>query len=122
MIIKIILIVTMFLVNNISFSQSSIAGKWKNTETGSIVEIYNQKDMLFGKIIKVTDNNSKEKVGHILLNNLVYNKSSKKYTGEVKSTNGMTAFCEIEMLNHDQFQLTVRKLFIKKKQIFEKTE
>jgi hypothetical protein len=103
-------------------AQSEIIGKWKNVETGSVIEIDKQNNMFYGEIIKVSGNESKEKVGNLLLNNLIYNKLSNKYFGEVKSTNGITANCEIKMLNQNRFQLTVAKLFIKKTQIFERTE
>lgn len=117
-----VFIVALFLASIISFSQTSILGKWENEETGITLEIYNQINEYSGNIIKVSNSDSKEKVGHLLLNHLVYNKSLKKYSGKVKTTSGITASCEIEMLNHDQFQLTVSKFLIKKKKIFKRTE
>jgi|GEM_PF-1985626 len=117
---KLVIIVSLLFLVNVTFSQTIIKGKWKNLETGSIVEIYNQNELFFGKIVKVSGANSKEKVGHLLLTNLAYQESSKNYLGQINSTNGMTASCKIELLNPNQFRLTVSRLFFKRTQLFVK--
>jgi len=122
MTIKNILIILILLLGNLAYSQNKIVGEWENQETSNYIEIYNQDNMFFGKVIKVSDDESKNKVGHILLNNLVFNISTKRYEGNVKSTSGITAHCEIELINQNKFQLTVKKLFIRKTQIFIRTE
>jgi len=116
--IKSLSVVTMLLFSLFSFSQSAIEGKWKGEENGNVIEIYSQNNMFFGKIIYVSDANSNDKIGHLLLNSLVYNSSTRKYKGKLKSTSGNTAQCEIELINENKFQLTVTKLFIRKTQIF----
>jgi len=103
-------------------AQSEIIGKWKNENSGSIIEIYKQNNLFYGKIIKVSGNEPKEKVGHLLLDKLTFNTTTGKYTGKVNSTTGMTADCELELINQNRFKMTVTKLFIKKTQIFVRTE
>ena len=122
MTIKSISIVSMLLLSLFSFSQSAIEGKWKSEENGNVIEIYSQNNMFFGKIINVSDANSNDKTGDLLLNSLVYNNSTKKYEGKVKSTSGNTAQCKIELINENKFQFIVTKLFIGKIQIFIRTK
>ncbi|NHZ84678.1 MAG: DUF2147 domain-containing protein [Planctomycetia bacterium] len=112
----------MLLLGNLTYSQNEIVGKWESQETGNCIEIYNQNNMFFGEIIKVSDDEHQNEIGHILLNNLIFNISTKRYEGEVKSTSGMTANCEIQLINQSKFQLTVKKLFIRKTQIFIRIE
>jgi hypothetical protein len=103
-------------------AQSDIIGKWKNENLGSIIEIYQQNNLFNGKIINVSVNESKEKIGHLLLDKLTYNTTTKKYKGKVNSTTGMSADCELELINQNRFKMTVTKLFIEKTQIFVRTE
>lgn len=79
MYIKIISILIILFAGYSVNAQSDITGKWKNEETGSIIEIYKQNNLFYGKINQVSGNESKEKVGHLLLNKLIYN-STKKNT------------------------------------------
>jgi hypothetical protein len=109
---------TSYIVN----AQSEIIGKWKNENSGSIIEIYKQNNLFYGKIIKVSGNKAKEKVGHLLLDKLTFLTTTGKYIGKVNSTNGMTADCELKLINQNRFQMTVTKLFIKKIQTFVRTE
>ena len=118
MAIKSISIVSILLLSLLGFSQPTIEGKWKSEENGNIIEIYGQNNMFFGKIISISEAKSDVKIGHLILNNLVYNKSTKKYEGKVKTTSGMTAQCKIDLINENKFQLSVSKLFIHKTQIF----
>jgi len=103
-------------------AQSEIIGKWKNENTGSIIEIYKLNYLFYGKLIKVSGSETKEKVGHLLLDKLTFSKATGKYTGKVNSTNGMIADCELKLINQGRFQMTVTKLFFKKTQIFVRTE
>ncbi len=121
MTIKNISILLFVLIGSFSNIQNDILGTWENNKTGYIVKIYEQDNQFFGKIVKVKGDNSDD-VGHILIKNIVYDVSNKRYFGEVETTKGMTADCEIEFINKDKFQLTVRKLFIKKTQLFSRTE
>ena len=116
--IKSISIISMLLVSLFSFSQQAIEGKWKGEDNGTVIEIYSQNNMFFGKIINAPDSSSNVEAGHVLLNSLVYNDSTKKYEGKVKLTSGFTARCEIELINENEFRLKVTKLFIRKAQIF----
>jgi hypothetical protein len=43
----ILLLFTGYIVN----AQSEIIGKWKNKDSGSIIEIYKQNNLFYGKII-----------------------------------------------------------------------
>lgn len=122
MYIKLLSILLMLFTGYIVNAQSEIIGKWKNKDSGSIIEIYKQNNLFYGKIIKVSGNEAKEKVGHLLLDKLTFSTSTRIYTGNVNSTNGMTANCELKLINQNRFQMTVTKLFFKKTQIFERTE
>lgn len=122
MYIKLISILLMVLTGNSVNTQSEIIGHWKNAESGSIIEIYKQSNLFYGKIIKASGNEAKEKVGHLLLDKLTFNTATGKFTGKVNSTNGMTADCELKLINQNRFQMTVSKLFFKKTQIFVRTE
>jgi len=122
MYIKSLSILLMLFSGYIANAQSEIIGKWKNEESGSIIEIYKQNSLFFGKIIKVSGNEDREKAGHLLLDKLTYCKETGTYTGIVNSTNGMTAECELKLKNQNTFQMTVTKLFIKKTQAFIRTE
>ena len=122
MYIRIFSILALLLFNHFVDAQSEIIGKWKSKENDNLIEIYMQNNIFYGKIIKVSGNESKEKIGHLLLDSLIFNPSTKKYKGFVNSTNGMKANCIIELLNQKRFQLTVTKLFIQKNKIFIRTE
>jgi uncharacterized protein (DUF2147 family) len=122
MYIKSLSILLLLFTGYIAKAQSEIIGKWKNENSGSIIEIYKQNNLFYGKIIKVSGNEAKEKVGHLLLDKLTFLTTTGKYTGNVNSTNGMTADCELKLINQDRFQMTVTKLFINKTQIFVRTE
>ena len=98
--------------------QNDILGTWTNNKTGYTIEIYEQDNQFYGKIVKVREGKSDDEIGHVLLRNIVLDDSPKKYFGEVKTTGGMSANCEIELVNKDRFKLTVKKLFIKKVQMF----
>ena len=118
MTLKNISLLLIFLIGNIAYSQNIIQGKWGNQKTGYTVEIYSKGNRFYGKIIKTEG----DKTGHVLLNDIVYNESTKRYNGEVKTQSGMTARCEIEFINKNSFKLKVKKLFIQKTEIFRRTE
>lgn len=122
MYIKIISILIILFAGYSVNAQSDIIGKWKNEENGSIIEIYIHDNLFYGKIIKVSGKEPKEKVGHLLLNILIFNSTTKKYSGKVNSTTGMIADCELEFINKNKLQMTVTKLFIEKTQTFIRTE
>lgn len=54
-------------------------------------EMYSRTGMFCAEIIKISGKDEKEKVGRIMLNDLVYVRAGKKYTGEGKSSSGITA-------------------------------
>lgn len=114
MYIKLISILLMLFAGNSFNAQSEIIGKWKNEDSGSIIEIYQENKVFVGKTISVSDADLNNKTGHLLLNGLVYNNFTKKYKGKVNSTTGMTADCELGLINQNSFQIIVTKLFIKK--------
>lgn len=111
-------IVLLLFLTLFSFSQTTIEGKWKGEENGNTIEIFSQDNMFFGKIINISNANPNIKVGHLLLNNLVFNNPLKKYEGKMKLPSGNTAKCEIELINENKFRLTATKLFIRKTQFF----
>lgn len=118
MTIKVFSVLSLMFVSLFNFSQSTIEGNWENEENGFVIDVYNENNMFFGKILTVPNEDDKDKVGHLVLNELVYNSSTKKYEGVVKTTLGISAHGEIELLNENRFRLTVTKLFFHKTQTF----
>lgn len=99
-------------------AQAEIVGMWKNEDTGSIIKLYEEDKLYYGKIIKVEGNNNKEKVGHLLLSDLSYVEKSNSFKGQVRAANGFTANCELEIVDSNRFQLTASKMLFKKNTIF----
>ncbi|MCX6721674.1 MAG: DUF2147 domain-containing protein [Candidatus Staskawiczbacteria bacterium] len=91
---------------------NDITGKWAFPDSPREIEIYKQSDKYYAKIIKVSGKDEKEKVGHIMLKDLVYYQTDKKYTGEVNSPSGMTASCELVLLDENKLQINLKKFFI----------
>ncbi len=120
--IKSIFMVSLLLLLLYGFSQPSIEGKWKSVEKGYVIEIYSENDMFFGKIIDTPDEDSKDEIGHLLINSLSYNNSTNKYEGKVKTTSGISAKCKIELINESKFEMKVNILFISKTQTFIRTK
>lgn len=56
----------------------------------------------------------KEKVGHILLLDFVYDPVEKEYTGNINSPGGMSASGVVSVLNENKLKLSIKKLFISK--------
>ncbi len=117
------LILVLLFVVSTSFqyqTQKDITGKWTfsnspRNDSPREIEIYYENNKYYAKIIKVSGENEKEKVGHIILKDLVYDQTDKKYSGEVNSPSGMTASCELVLLDENKLQINVTKLlFIKK--------
>ncbi len=91
---------------------NDITGKWGFPDSPREIEIYKQNNKYYAKIIKVSGTDEKEKVGHIMLKDLVYNQTDKKYTGEVNSPSGMTASGVLVLLDENKLQICVQKFFI----------
>lgn len=114
---KIILLLMPVVFFLFSFQQQKtnvLIGKWGFEDSPREIEIYIENNMYHGKIIKVSGENEKEKVGHIMLKDFVYDQAGKKYTGEVNAPSGMTASGELVLLNDNKLQISVKKLFISK--------
>jgi len=98
-----------------SFKNSdSITGKWLFSDSPREIEIYKENNKYYGKIIKVSGTEKKEKVGHILLLDFIYNPSEKEYTGSIKSPGGMSASGVLSVLNENKLKFSIKKLFISK--------
>lgn len=91
-----------------------IIGRWAFSDSPREIEIYKQNNKYCGKIIKISGENEKEKVGHIMLKDFVYDQSEEKYTGEINAPSGMTASGELVLLDENKLQISVQKLFISK--------
>lgn len=94
--------------------QDDIKGKWKFSDSSREIEVYKQNNKFFAKIITASGNDVKEKVGHIMIKDIVYDLEENKYHGEVSSPDGMTASGELNLIDKNQLRLDVRKLFIHK--------
>jgi len=105
-----------------SLAEPELCGKWKMEDFGSVIEIFRQNDMFYGKITKVSDNDKKHKVGQMLLTDIVYVASLNKYKGQVNAANNITADGELEFINENKLQLTVKRLFLKKIKTFFRIE
>ena len=95
-------------------NNDSISGKWAFSDSPREIEIYSVSNKYYGKIIKVSGTEKKEKVGHILLLDFVYNPSEKEYTGSINSPGGMTASGVLSVLNENKLKFSIKKLFISK--------
>jgi uncharacterized protein (DUF2147 family) len=95
-------------------SNESITGKWAFNDSPREIEIYKENNKYYGKIIKVSGTEKKEKVGHILLLDFVYNPSEKEYTGNINSPGGMSASGVLSVLNENKLKFSIKKLFISK--------
>jgi hypothetical protein len=117
------LVMVLLFVVSTSFqyqTQKDITGKWTFSNSPSNdslreIEIYSENNKYYGKIIKVSGENKKEKVGHIMLKDLVYDQTEKKYNGEANSPSGMTASCELILLDENKLQINVQKFYIIRK-------
>jgi uncharacterized protein (DUF2147 family) len=112
---KIFLFAVPLLVALTSFqyqTKKDITGKWAFPDSSREIEIYKQSNKYYAKIIKISGSDEDEKVGHIMLKDLVYDQTNKKYTGEVNSPSGMSASGEIILLDENKLQINVQKFFI----------
>lgn len=91
---------------------NEIIGKWAFPDSPREIEIYEQNKKFHAKIIKVSGNDKKEKVGHIMFKDIVYDQKNKKYIGVVNSPSGITVSGKLVMLGEDSLQISVSKLFI----------
>ena len=95
-------------------SNESITGKWAFSDSPREIEIYRENNKYYGKIIKVSGTEKKEKVGHILLLDFVYNPSEKEYNGNINSPGGMNASGVLSVVNDNKLKFSIKKLFISK--------
>jgi hypothetical protein len=95
-------------------SNESITGKWVFSDSPREMEIYNENNKYYGKIIKVSGTEKKEKVGHLLLLDFVYDPSEKEYIGNINSPGGMIASGILSFLNENKLKFRIKKLFISK--------
>jgi uncharacterized protein (DUF2147 family) len=102
----------LFLLSFQHQTTNEITGKWAFPDSSREIEIYKQNNKYYGKIIKVSGEDKKEKIGHIMLKDLVYDQADKKYTGEANSPSGMTASGEIVLLDENRLKISVSKFFI----------
>lgn len=106
--------ITLFLQSFQHQNTTDITGKWAFSDSPREIEIYKHSNKYYAKIIKVSGKDEKEKVGHIMLKDLVYDQTVKKYTGKVNSPSGMTASGKLVLLDENRLQISVKKLFISK--------
>ncbi len=93
-------------------TKKDITGKWAFSDSPREIEVYKHNNKYFGKIIKVSGRDEEEKVGHIMLKDLVYNQAGKKYIGKANSPSGMTASGELILLDENRLQISVSKFFV----------
>lgn len=94
--------------------RSDIIGKWAFTlsESPREIEIYENNNKYYAKIIKVSGNDHNEKVGHIMLKDLVYDQDDKKYKGVANSPSGIKALGKLVLLDENRLQISVSKFFV----------
>lgn len=112
LIVLILLLVALTSFN--SQTQADITGKWLFSDSPREIEIYLENNKYYGKIIRVSGKDEKEKVGHVLLREFVSDQSGKKYTGQINSPGGMEASGEIELLTERTLKVSVKKLIFSK--------
>lgn len=98
-------------------NQDDIKGKWAFPDSSREIEVYKQNNKFFAKIIKTSGNDDKEKIGHIMIKDMVYDLEKNNYHGEVNSPGGMTASGELKLINENKLRIDVRKFFIHKSYI-----
>jgi len=108
LLIPLVLLLTSFINND------SITGKWVFSDSPREIEIYKGNNKYYGKITKVSGTEKKEKVGHILLLDFVYDPSEKEYNGNINSPGGMSASGVLSLLNENKLKFSIKKLFVSK--------
>jgi hypothetical protein len=91
---------------------TEITGKWAFPDSAREIEVYKQNDKYYAKIIKVSGEDKKEKVNHIMLTDLVYDQTDKIYSGKANSPSGITATGKIVLLDENRLQISVSKFFV----------
>ncbi|HSH51384.1 MAG TPA: hypothetical protein VK982_06640 [Bacteroidales bacterium] len=104
--------ISLFLLSFQPKTTDEIIGKWAFPDSPRKIEIYKQNNKYYAKIIKVSGRDKKEKIGHIMLKDLIYGQADKNYTGKANSPSGMTASAEIVLLDENRLQISVSKFFI----------
>ncbi len=113
--IKIILLLLSQVLISMSFQvNDDISGKWAFRDSPREIEIYLEKNKYYGRIIRVSGKDEKEKVGHVLLLEFALDQSGEKYTGQINSPGGMEASGELELLTASTLKVSVRKLIFSK--------
>jgi len=107
-----ILPLALFLMSFQNQETIEITGKWAFPDSPREIEVYKQKDKYYAKIIKVSGEDKKEKVGHIMLTDLVYDQTDKIYSGKANSPSGITASSEIMLLDENRLHIKVSKFFV----------
>jgi len=97
-----------------------ITGRWAFSDPPREIEIYSENNKYYGKIIKVSGKNDKEKLGQIILKDFVYNQSEKKYTGTVNSPKGMNASGVLIFMDSKRLKINVRKFIFRKSYILKR--
>lgn len=112
---KILLLLLPLVLLLTSFKNNdSITGKWVFSDSSREIEIYRENNKHYGKIIKVSGTEKKEKVGHILLLDFIYDPSEKQYKGNINSPGGMSASGILSIINENKLKFSIKKLFISK--------
>ena len=91
---------------------NEILGKWAFPDSPREIEIYEKNNTYYAKVIKVSGKDKKEKVGHVMLKDIVYDHTVNRYTGKVTSPSGISASARLVLLDKDSMQISVSKLFI----------
>ncbi|TRX36990.1 DUF2147 domain-containing protein [Flavobacterium sp. ZT3R18] len=107
---------TMLLVFSAAQAQKAndLIGKWGFSDSPREIEIYFENSKYYGKITKISGEDSKEKAGHIMFKDLIYDPSENKYTGKMNAPSGMTASGELVLADRNKLKISVKKLFFSK--------
>jgi hypothetical protein len=93
---------------------NDIIGKWGFIDSPREIEIYFENNKYYGKIIKISGEDTKEKAGHIMLKDLIYDQSENRYVGKMNTPSGMTASGELVLTDRNKLKVSVKKLFFSK--------
>ena len=93
---------------------NNIIGKWGFVDSPREIEIYFENNKYYGKIVKISGEDTKEKVGHIMLKDLIYDQSENRYAGKMNAPSGMTASGELVLTDRNKLKVSVKKLFFSK--------
>lgn len=95
-----------------SYAQTTLVGRWYSADSSRIYKIY-VKEKGYEAILEESKRKN-DKVGELVLENLVYNKNKKRYKGFIRAVNdGMTVQVKIWVVDDGKsLKLKIKRMMI----------